>query len=189
MFDLKRHKSFIAESFFKHFKSFNKPTLTQQFIERWLYLLYFHSKNSQFLCFDSPIPLIENLPVKPRAILVVPNKDTRPDYSLLRTTEFPLCLFRVYLTDGKIIYCKEGIELLRLYLEITQIKLVGFYRVQNYKFVMETLNVLTEVKFYTPSLFRYFCRMIKGQHGSNCIVQKTRRVYAKNENIPSRISK
>lgn len=189
MFDLKRHKTLIVESFFKHFKSYNKPILTQTFVERWLNLLSIYSKNPNFSCFDTSIPLIENLPIKPRAVLVVPNKDTKPEYSLLRTTEFPLCLFRVYLTDGKVIYCKEGIELLRLYLEITQIKLVGFYRVQNYKFVMESLNVLTEVKFYSPSLFKYFCRMIKGQHGSIYSIPKTRHVFAKNENIRARISK
>lgn len=186
MFDLKRHQTFIAESFFKHFKLFNKPKLTQQFIKRWLQLLSLYSQKPKFSCFDTAIPLIENLSIKPRAVLVIPNKDTKPDYILLHTTQFPLCLFRVYLTDGKVIYCKEeGVELLRMYLEITQIKLVGFYRVHNYKYVMECLDVLTKVKFYTPSLFRYFCRMIKGNHGSISTFQKTRCVFAKNENISS----
>lgn len=189
MFDLKRHKAFIAETFFKHFKYFNKPILTQKFVERWLSILSLYSKNPKFSCFDSPIPLIENLPLKPRAVLVISNKDTRPEYTLMHTTEFPLCLFRVYLTDGKIIYCKEGVEMLRMYLEITDIKLVGFHRVQNYKFVMECLNVLTDVKFYTPSLFRYFCRMTKGHNGSISHFQKTRYLFAKNENIRSCKSK
>lgn len=186
MFDLKRHRTFIAETFFKHFKYYNKPILTQKFVERWLSLLSLHSKNPQFSCFDTSVPLIENLPLKPRAVLVIPNKEMKPGYTLMRTTEFPLCLFRVYLTDGKIIYCKEGVELLRMYLEITEIKLVGFYRVQNYKFVMDCLNVLTDVKFYTPSLFRYFCRMTKGHNGSISNFQKTRYLFAKNENNCSR---
>lgn len=183
MFDLKRHQTFIAETFFKHFKCFNKPVLTQKFVERWLSLLSFYSKLPRFSCFDTPIPVIENLPVKPHAVLVIPTKETKPEYVLLHTTQFPLCLFRVYLTDGKVMYCNAGVELLRMYLEITEIKLVGFYHVQNYRFVTECLNVLTDVKFYTPSLFRYFCRMTKGHNGSISKFQKTRHLFAKNENI------
>ena len=183
MFDLKKHQYFIKEFFFKHFKPFKKPSLTKLFVKRWLSLLSDYSQNSKFSCFDTLVPLIENLPTNPKALLVIPNKDTKPNYYLSNTTLFPLYPFRVYLTDGKVLYCKEGIELLRLYLEITQIKLVGFYRVNNYKFVMENLDVPKEVKFYTPILFVYFCRMIKELNGSIFKIQVPSRPPSKNANF------
>ena len=189
MFDLKRHKPFITECFIKHFRSCKKPTLAELFINRWSSLLSEYSNNPKFSCFDTPIPLIENLPMNPKAVLVIPNKDTKPKFHLSHTTLFPLCPFRVYLNDGNILFCKEGVELLRLYLEITRIKLVGFYRVKNHKFVLEHLDVLKDVNFYTPNLFIYFCRMTKGHDGSVSKFQKTCRLSSKNERFRSRSKK
>lgn len=158
MFDLERVKILIAEHFFKQFRKYNKPKLTDQFIRRWLQLLLIYSQIPNFVSFHDKAPKLNRLYPKARAVLVVPFEDFKLPFFVPNVSVFPLYPFKTYLKH-KSICCREGIELLQLYLEISDIKIVGFYKVMNYKSVIDTLlEKDPSLHCYPPSLLTYFCR-------------------------------
>lgn len=157
MFDLERHKILIGEHFFKLFHSYRKPELAQKFIRRWLELLKVYSELPNFVSFGDRAPVLKRLQPNARAVLIVPFENTIHYFHNPRVSVFPLYPFRVQLTH-KGICCKEGLELLLIYLEMTGIRLIGFYDVVNYKKIMESLPRAT---CYPPALFKYFCSKVK----------------------------
>ncbi|GFY66928.1 hypothetical protein TNIN_179571 [Trichonephila inaurata madagascariensis] len=165
MFNLRQIRSSIIEKFLKVLGVYNKRELTQKFIKRWLELLQIYSKLPNFQSFHCKIPFLDGLVPHAKSVLVVPFEDTQPPV-VGNVSVFPLYPFRVYLRD-KSICCKEGLELLQLYLDITNIKVIGFYRVGNYKKIMDSLKERKPKLFcYPPSLFKYFCLRNKALNGS-----------------------
>ncbi|GFQ68207.1 hypothetical protein TNCT_730071 [Trichonephila clavata] len=117
------------------------------------------------------MPFIEGLVPHAKSVLIVSFEDTEPPV-VGKVSVFPLYPFRVYLRD-KSICCKEGMELLQLYLDITDIKIIGFYRVGNYKKIIDSLKQKNpNLLCYSPSLFKYFCLRNKALNGKFCATSK-----------------
>lgn len=159
MFEIKRVQQSITEHYFKLFKRYNKDHLCREFIEMWISLLCAYSKLPDFLRFESKIPILQRIQSPAKSVLIVPFENT--EINVLNTTIFPLYPFRVQL-KCRTVCCKEGLSLVLLYLQITNIEFIGFYKISNYKCIIEKIkSVNPKVKCYPPSSFKYFLKVNK----------------------------
>lgn len=157
MFDVKRIQNNITEYYFKIFKVYNKNNLTTEFIKTWLSLLEIYSKLPDFVQFESKIPILQCIRPNSKSVIIVPFENT--NLNIRNITIFPLYPFRIQLKTRSTC-CKEGLSLLLLYLKITNISIIGFYKVLNYKKIIKQIKEMNpKVKCYPPSSFRYFLKV------------------------------
>ena len=157
MFDVKRVQNSIAEYYFKIFKLYNKDSFSKEFIKTWIELLDIYSKLPDFVQFESKRPILQHIRPNSKSVLIVPFENT--NINVRNTTIFPLYPFRVQLKN-RTICCKEGLSLLLLYLKITNINIIGFYKVLNYKKIIKQIKESNPtVKCYPPSSFHYFLKV------------------------------
>lgn len=169
MFDLDRVKFYIAEEFLKRFRNRSKLRLVKRFIQRWLELLHTYSRIPDFVGFDSPAPILNLLVPRPTAVLIVPF-DNCSEFIIPNVSVFPLYPFRVNLTY-KSFCCREGLELLSMYLKITNVSIVGIRGIHNHRKIFKSLKQkFPHLLCYPPALIVFFWRMIKVRNG--CIYNK-----------------
>lgn len=157
MFDVKRIQNTVTEYYFKLFKAYKKNNLTMEFIKNWLTLLEIYSKLPDFVQFESKIPILQHIRPNSKSVIIVPFENT--NLNVRNITIFPLYPFRIQLKNRSTC-CKEGLSLLLLYLKITNINIIGFYRVLNYKKIIKKIKETNlRVKCYPPSSFHYFLKV------------------------------
>lgn len=159
MFEFERIQNDIVEHYFKLFKRYNKEQLLKEFIDTWLSLLQAYSKLPDFINFETKIPKLQRIRSPSKTLLIVPFENT--EINVYNTTIFPLYPFRVQLKTRSVC-CKEGLSLVILYLKITDIKYIGFYKIQNYKRIIKQIKLVnSKIKCYPPSSFKYFLQVNK----------------------------
>lgn len=165
MTDIARAQKVIGEYYTKIFYHCpDKNVVVRRFIQKCIQLVDIYSQLPHFVSFPTKIPLLRGLYPHAKSVLIVLFEDSQ--IFLPNVSVFPLYPFPVRLKH-KNICCKEGIDLLLLYLEITNIKIVGFYRVNHYKRIVQTIKgKFPKMYCYPPNLFKYFCRINKGNYGS-----------------------
>lgn len=159
MFEIERHKSFITDHYFRLLRDYGKPDLLRQFIERWIDLLVMYSSKSHFSCFDPPVPILNRIVSKAKSVLVVPFGNT-PVPHLPRCTIFPLYPFRIH-TSHHVECSRDGLEMLQLYLKLTNVRIVGFYKFKNDHILAELRKMFPHITVYNASLFSSFRKMSK----------------------------
>lgn len=166
MFDIQVAKSVVSESYFQVLRHCDKPDLLQHFIERWLEILKNYSGIPAFIAFESRVPLLNQIVPHAVGLLVVSfDNDVRrlDDISVI-----PLYPFRVKLQYNNIC-CREGIEMIHLYLQLTGIRYVGFhYKVREFanRPMRELSSTFPDVTVYGPDSYKTFlekCRQIKAK--------------------------
>lgn len=173
MFDLDRVKVDIAEQFLKRFNNHSKLRLVKRFIRRWLELLHTYSRIPYFVSFDSPAPILNFIVPHPTAVLIVPFENSAK-FVIPNVSVFPLYPFRVNLTY-KSFCCREGLELLSMYLKITNVPIVGIRGIYNHKKIFKSLKQkFPHLLCYPPALIAFFWRVIKVRNGCIYKKQKTR---------------
>lgn len=155
MFDIERIRVPIAQYYFKLFNRYTtKKEYVREFITNWISLLDSYSKLPNFIRFESTVPKLERLISPTRSVLIVPFDNTKT--YIKNTSIFPLYPFRVQL-KRQTICCKEGLDLLILYIKIANIKVIGFLNVGNYKFIIEKIKkIYPKIKCYPPTSLKYF---------------------------------
>lgn len=145
------------------FNRYKNDPLSREFIQLWISLLETYSKLPDFVRFENKLPLLKRLRSPTNTILVVPFENTKMYMS--NVSIFPLYPFRVQL-KANTICCKEGLSLLLIYLKMTNIKIVGFYNVGNYRTIIERIQqVNPAIKCYPPASFKYFSMLNKAING------------------------
>lgn len=166
MFDLVRTKNAVADHYFRILQSYKKPQLLKAFIQQWFHLITSYSQEPHFLSFDPPVPVIQRLIPHAVGVLVVPFPNTRVPVYLKRVSIFPLYSFRINYKHHTEC-CREGVEILLRYLEMTDIQMVGFYKVPHAPKVIDELQEkYPNLKCYGPSAFGSFktvCSTIRKQ--------------------------
>lgn len=156
MFDLIRTKNSITDHFYRVLQCYKNPNLLKPFIQQWLQLVTTYSEQPHFLSFDPPVPVIHRLVPNAVGVLVVPFPNTNVPARLRRVSIFPLYPFKINYSHHT--HCsREGIDILISYLELSGIKLVGFFKVPHaQKLIPQLQERLPDVKFYGPSVFSSF---------------------------------
>lgn len=159
MFDIVTLKQAIFEHYFKLFNLRFSKKLVKQFIIDWIYYVELYSKMPNFIRFNSDIPVLTNLQPNTKCLMIVPFQN---EEMFTNTSVFPICLFTAYYKNNFTLSCKESMQLLLLYLKITNVKYIAFYKVINYKKILCTIKEqYPNIKFYPPSSFYFFCRLNK----------------------------
>ncbi|GFU47108.1 uncharacterized protein NPIL_416771 [Nephila pilipes] len=159
MFDLQRAQNVIVERYFRLLRGYHQPDLLQRFMQRWTDLLSMYSTQSKFISFDPPIPLLHRLEPLAIGVLVVPFPNTLVPPGLKRITIFPLYPFRIQYTSHT--ECsRDGMEMLSLYLKLTGIRTIGFFKVspttQHQKIIPELQQSFPHLRIYGSSAFNNF---------------------------------
>ncbi|GFS33577.1 uncharacterized protein TNIN_418311 [Trichonephila inaurata madagascariensis] len=159
MFDLQRIRAVVAERYFRLLRGYNQPDLLQRFMQRWMDLLSMYSSQTKFASFDPPSPILERLVPMAVGVLVVPFPNTIIPPGLKRISIFPLYPFRIQYTSH--IECsRDGMEMLCLYLKLTSIKTIGFFKVplstQHHKLIPELQQSFPHLHIYGSSAFNNF---------------------------------
>lgn len=158
MFDFKTLKKEIYEHYFKYFNNKHNKKLVQQFICNWISLVEIYSNMSHFIRFNNDIPVLTNLNTNSKSLIIMTFHN---DEFFSNTSVFPICIFTAY-CKNRILPCKDSIDLLLLYIKITKIKYIAFYKMQNYKKVLYKIKEhYPSIKCYPPSAFYYFCKFNK----------------------------
>lgn len=156
MLDLDELKLKIIEKFFIQFAS-EKP-IVKKFIIDYLYLVEIYYNMPHFIRFNRNVPVLNNLhPEKNSLVVVYFEKEDE----VINTSVFPICFFKAFFKH-KVLFCKDSINLLLLFLEISNVKYVGFYRIKNYNFIIQKIKQYNpQIKCYPSSSFHYFCKFNK----------------------------
>lgn len=158
MFDLKTLKHEIFEHYFKYFNNKHDIELVKKFIYDWINLIDIYSKMDNFIRFHNDIPVLTNLQTNSKSLIITTFHN---DENFSNTSVFPICIFTAYFKN-KILVCKDSIELLLLYIKITKVKYIAFYKMQNYKKILHKIKEkYPSIKCYPPSAFYYFCKFNK----------------------------
>lgn len=158
MFDIKTLKQEIFEHYFKYFTNKHDQKLVKQFIFKWIYLVKVYSEIPHFIRFNNDIPVLTNLRPNTKSLIIMTFYN---DEKFTNTSVFPICIFTAYCKD-RISPCKESMDLLFLYIEITKVKCIAFYKMQNYKKILRQIKEkYPSIKYYPPSAFYYFCKFNK----------------------------
>lgn len=160
MYDLERYKPTIAEFYIKVLHTYNKPELLRQFIEHWINILSTFVIKENFVTFEPTVPILKDLVPNARAVLVqtFPNKVVYGNPHISVIALFPFRVRYKHTTRC----CSEGFEMLRFYLEITGIKIVGFHKVQNYDKLSEQLRqCIPNLQIYGPRSISSFFKIAR----------------------------
>lgn len=158
MFDIKTLKREIFEHYFKYFSNKHNKKLVKKFIFDWTYLVEIYSKMPHFIRFNNDIPVLTNLFPNSKSLIIMTFHN---DENFSNTSVFPICIFTAYFKN-RVLTCKDSIELLLLYIKITKIKYIAFYKMQNYKKILYKIkDKYPSIKCYPPSAFYYFCKFNK----------------------------
>lgn len=167
MFDFERLHHLIVEHYFKVFRLYTKQDLSQLFIQRWIELLLMYSKLKHFIVFEPTLPVLSHLKPFARAVLVTPNYYTFPHYIPPHTSLFPYCPYRIKFqhTDE---FCQNSLEFLHLYLEMTDIRLVGFYQMsyKEQELITELQQKYPGILVYGSNSYPSFKRVVTTSFGS-----------------------
>ncbi|GBM53927.1 hypothetical protein AVEN_64848-1 [Araneus ventricosus] len=138
MFDVEAAKALVADHFFKKLYRYGENEKLQTIITRWIQLLEEYSQLKGFIAFDPPLPLLK---INPRAVgvLIVPYPNVKVTVWSLPITQFPIYPFCVQLQHTRM-SCKEGLEMLHLYLSLVDIQIIGFFKVPNDTFLIPDLK-------------------------------------------------
>lgn len=156
MLDIKCIKIEIFEHYFKLFNlKFNKR-LVKKFIYDWISLVVLFGKMPNFIRFDKKLPVLINLNPNTKSLIIVPFEN---DEKFTNTSVFPICIFTAYYTNYRV-SCKDYMNLLLLYLKLTKVSYIAFYKIMNYKKILSKIKEFNpNIKFYPPSSFNYFCKL------------------------------
>lgn len=157
MFDIVRVKQAIFEHYFKLFNlKFNKK-LVKKFIHDWIYFVELFSKIPNFIRFDKELPVLMNLNPNAKSLIILPFQN---DDRFSNTSVFPIVIFTAYYKNNTILTCRDSMNLLLLYLTITKVKYIAFYKIVKYKKLLCKIKEFNpNIKFYPPSSFHYFCKL------------------------------
>ncbi|GFR05392.1 uncharacterized protein TNCT_240131 [Trichonephila clavata] len=152
MFDLQRIQTLMAERYFRFLRGYNQPDVLQRFMQRWMDLLSMYSSQTEFVSFDPPTPILERL-----VPMAFPNTIIPP--GLKRISIFPLYPFRIQYTSHT--ECsRDGMEMFYLYLKLTGIKTIGFFKVplstQHHELIPELQQLFPHLNIYGSSAFSNF---------------------------------
>ncbi|GFS69723.1 uncharacterized protein TNCV_4823621 [Trichonephila clavipes] len=130
----------VAEQYFRYLREYNQPDLLKRFMQRWMDLLSMYSSQTKFISFDPPTPILKRLIPMAVGVLVVPFPNTLIRPGLKRISIFPLYPFRIQYTSHT--ECsRDGMEMLCLYLKLTGIKTIEFFKIplstQHHKLIPE----------------------------------------------------
>lgn len=160
MFDIVTLKQEIVEYYFDTFISHSKNSLVKEFIRNWIELLEIYCNMPNFIRFDKNMPVLTNLKPTSKSIIIVPFEDDEVNH-FANTSVFPVCLFTVYYKN-KIVNCKESLNLLLLYIKLVNVKYIAFYKISNYKNLMDKIKEFnSNIICYPPTAFKYFCKLNK----------------------------
>ncbi|GFQ73859.1 uncharacterized protein TNCT_248041 [Trichonephila clavata] len=156
MFDLQRIQTLVAERYFRLLHGYHQPDLLQRFMQRWMDLLSMYSSQTKFVSFDPPTPILDRLVPMAVGVLVVPFPNTIIPPGLKRISIFPLYPFRIQYTSHT--ECsRDGMEMLYLYLKLTGIKTIGFFKVplstQHHTLIPELQQLFPNLHIYGSSTF------------------------------------
>ncbi|GFW94133.1 uncharacterized protein TNCV_1978731 [Trichonephila clavipes] len=159
MFDLQRMQTTVAEQYFRYLRDYNQPDLLKRFMQRWMDLLSIYSSQTKFISFDPPTPILEHLIPMAVGVLVVPFPNTLIPPGLKRISIFPLYPFRIQYTSHT--ECsRDGMEMLCLYLKLTGIKTIGFFKIplstQHHKLIPEIQQSFPDLHIYGSAAFNNF---------------------------------
>lgn len=158
MFDIQVAQSVAADYYFRVLRYCEKTDQLQHFIDRWLQILHTYSQLDRFVGFETRVPLLNNIQPHAVGLLIVPFQ-TR--YRLTNISIIPLYPFRVRL-EHKNVCCREGIEMIRLYLQLVDVEYIGFLNVSYIdNYVRELRHICPRVKIYGPdsyAVFKQKCR-------------------------------
>jgi hypothetical protein len=160
MFDFERCKVLVMEHFFKALVPYKKPEETHFFIQRWLDILQSYTETKNFVGFHPSLPILSRLVPKANAVLVTPTYYKKPHIGGGLVSIIPRYLYSVNLQHRNI-YCDAGLEFLMLYLEMTGIKLVGFYKNVSYQeeeWIRQLREKFPDLKIYGSASITSFLR-------------------------------
>lgn len=148
----------VRDHYFSLLRYCKQPNVLHAFIQRWIDLLNMYSSQNHFVTFEPKLPLLKRLKSGAVAVLVVPFENTIVPARLKNVSIFPLYPFRVRTTLHT--ECsRDGEEMLQLYLTLSRITLVGFYKVSdNALCVSNLLLQQPHLRVYTNRLFSSFCQ-------------------------------
>ncbi|GFX56573.1 uncharacterized protein TNCV_5034921 [Trichonephila clavipes] len=140
MLGLQRIQTTVAEQYFRYLRDYNQQDLLKRFMQRWMDLLSMYSSQTKFISFHPPTPILKRLIPMAVGVLVVPFPNTLIPPGLKRISIFPLYPFRIQYTSHT--ECsRDGMEMLCLYLKLTGIKTIGFFKIhlstQHHKLIPE----------------------------------------------------
>ncbi|KAG8172722.1 hypothetical protein JTE90_003911 [Oedothorax gibbosus] len=143
MFDIERHRITIAEHFFRLFR--DKTSSTQVLYQKWISLLEMYSTMPRFVSFDPRDPMLHRLVPNAIAMLIVPFQNTEAPFGLKQVSIFPLYMFRVNFTTHAEC-CKEGKEILQMYLQLSGIRRIGLFKVKDISLIKDLLQAIPELQ-------------------------------------------
>lgn len=150
----------VRDHFFSLLRNYNKPHSLQAFITRWIDLLNMYSSKEHFVTLEPNLPLLRRLKPGAVGVLVVPFENTIVPPGLKRVSIFPLYPFRVRTTLHT--ECsRDGEEMLQLYLAMTGIRIVGFYKVSDHMSCVSNFSKQPNLHVYSSSLFSSFRQKCK----------------------------
>lgn len=160
MFDFERQKQLVAEHYFKIFRSYKKPNEMKYFIQRWLAIIKTYCDEKGFITFDPDPPVFQRLVPRANAVAVVYNTIAMEKcFVPPQVSVIPYFPYRVILEhDTK--QCSEQLEFLKLYLELTDIRLVGFHGLffNEVRVISELQKQLPHLEIYGSKSFENFKR-------------------------------
>ncbi|GFU07172.1 uncharacterized protein NPIL_189901 [Nephila pilipes] len=160
MFDLQRAQNVIVERYFRLLRGYHQPDLLQRFMQRWTDLLSMYSTQSKFISFDPPIPLLHRLEPLTSSRRVGGPVSQHPRSSRSETHYcFPSVPFSNQYTSHT--ECSRyGMEMMSLYLKLTGIRTIGFFKVspttQHQKIIPELQQSFPHLRIYGSSAFNNF---------------------------------
>ncbi|GIY77307.1 uncharacterized protein CDAR_422831 [Caerostris darwini] len=165
MFDLQVAKLFVADYYFKMFHRYSKPDILKKFIEKWNQLLEIYSRRQDFITFEPSIPILKGLKRRAKGIVIVPFPNTKLPIPCNQISVFPLYPFRIQTAYNRFC-CKEGLEVLYLYLDLTEIQYICFYRVpQAAALTIDLQDRYPQICIYGPQSLKTFFTVCKQATG------------------------
>lgn len=157
MFDLQRNHSIIAEQYYKVLHSYHDKAQLSKFIQRWMDLLAMYSSQANFLYFEPSVPRLHRLVPQAVGLLIVSFSNTIVPHGLQGVSIIPLYPFRIcYNLNTEC--SRDGMEMVRLYLQLTRVQLVGFYKISFafQKLIPELQQDFPYLQIYGSSSFASF---------------------------------
>lgn len=153
-------KLLIVEHYFKVFRCYAKQDIYQLFIQRWLELLFMYCNLKHFVNFEPSVPVLRHLSPSATAILITPNYYMRPQYTPPYMSVFPYSPYRIVF-EHKDEFCQNSLEFLHLYLDITDIRLVGFYQMsyKEHEIIADLQKKYPDIVLYGSKSFNSFKRV------------------------------
>lgn len=122
----------IRDYFMKTFNRYRKPEETKYFIQQWLTALESYASEEGYIAFEPNPPILSKLVPNAIAVLVVPHFLTNVPFRFRHVSIFPIIPYRVKMKHTER-PCTPQVEFLKLYLHLTGIRVVGFYKMSYYE--------------------------------------------------------